>query len=254
NCRGFSIRQHRSSNSRRSLIMRSNWTKSVLVAAAVATLPVSAFASSARVEGLGLQPDYIQDYVNVTTYPSTIVRYQNLVYGDLGVKDVSGGDLSDFNDNNTNPVLLDAGRSMGAYLGNLWSGRLGVWGVQFNENANPLSPAIGSDRMNRNPNEAFTILWGWKGSSLSLGANLDRSFSSNESSNGTTTITLKPFTTGALPSLSANNTRQFINGFNAILGSRHFNTFGVGGGISYNWEAMGRQHTLDASVHYRTSD
>src|SRR5205814_1507162 len=110
NCRGFSIRQHRSSNSRRSLIMRSNWTKSVLVAAAVATLPVSAFASSARVEGLGLQPDYIQDYVNVTTYPSTIVRYQNLVYGDLGVKDVSGGDPSDFNDNNTNPVLLDAGR------------------------------------------------------------------------------------------------------------------------------------------------
>ena len=79
--------------------MRNLFTKSALVAALVTLVPAVALASDARVQSLGLQGDFIQDYTNVYAYPSSIVRYQNLVYGDLGTKDVSGGDLSDFEDN-----------------------------------------------------------------------------------------------------------------------------------------------------------
>src|SRR5438128_12190883 len=107
-------------------------------------LPGFALASSSRVEGLGLQGDYVMDYSNVQTYPSAIVRYQNLVYGDLGVKDVSGGDLSDFENNNPNPRLDNADRSLGLLLGNWWGGRAGAFGVYLQENASALSPALGS--------------------------------------------------------------------------------------------------------------
>ena len=57
------------------------------VAALACVTPGQSSASSARIDGLGLQSDYVQDYVNVWHYPSTIVRYENLVYGDLGIKD-----------------------------------------------------------------------------------------------------------------------------------------------------------------------
>src|SRR5687767_1830687 len=107
------------------------------LAALACFVPAQAFASQARIDGLGLQSDYVQDYVNVVHYPSTIVRYQNLVYGDLGIKDASGGDLSDFEDNEvTNPALENSARSMGTFL-KLWKGMPGVFGVQLNENANP---------------------------------------------------------------------------------------------------------------------
>ena len=69
------------------------------VAALACFTPGPSFASSARIDGLGLQSDYVQDYVNVWHYPSTIVRYENLVSGDLGIKDESGGDLPEFEDN-----------------------------------------------------------------------------------------------------------------------------------------------------------
>src|SRR5215204_4599333 len=79
--------------------MRNLFTKSALVAALVTLVPVAALASQARVQSLGLQGDFIQDYTNIYAYPSSIVRYQNLVYGDLGTKNVDGGDLSEFEDN-----------------------------------------------------------------------------------------------------------------------------------------------------------
>jgi hypothetical protein len=230
--------------------MRSTFTKSALLAALVAAVPASALASTARVEGLGLQPDYIQDYVNVTTYPSTIVRYQNLVYGDLGFKGVSGGDLADFEDNNLNPVLENSARAMGAYLGNLWSGRLGVWGVQMNENATPLSTSFGAPYYNRNRNEAFTVLWGYKFSNLAIGAQINRSFSSIEDE---TTVS-EPYTFSPVGPIvgSATNARQLINEINTALGAVDFNHFGIGGGVSWMWDAMGRQHALDASVQWRS--
>ena len=109
--------------------MRNLFTKSALVAAIVTLVPAAAFASDARVQSLGLQGDYIQDYTNVYAYPSSIVRYQNLVYGNLGNKDVAGGDLPDFQDNAGPNPLNGSGRAMGAYL-NTWKWLPGTWGIQ----------------------------------------------------------------------------------------------------------------------------
>jgi len=167
--------------------------KLLVLALIVVALPQVASASSARVEGLGLQNDYVMDYTNVFVYPSLVGQYQNLVYGDLGRKDVTGGTLSDFQDNNQS-VLSDQDRAMGAILGNLWGGKAGVWSLHFNENASALSPVLGAQYFNRNNNEAFNLIWGYKFQKMSLGINLEKSYSSEELQNGT--IIIRPFTPG----------------------------------------------------------
>src|SRR5262245_31043753 len=144
------------------------------VALLACVLPASAFASSARIDGLGLQSDYVQDYVNIIHYPSTIVRYQNLVYGDLGIKDEDGGDLVEFEDNSADvPNLQNSARAMGAYL-KLWKNMPGVFGIQFNENANAVSPAYGADFWNRSRNEGFNIPWGDDFGNTSIGFQFNR--------------------------------------------------------------------------------
>ena len=86
----------------------------------------------------------MQDYVNIYDYPSSIVRYQNLVYGDWGNKNVTNGDLPQFENNNDIPAgLQNSGRAMGAYL-SICKKLPGTWGVQLNENQNALSPAYGA--------------------------------------------------------------------------------------------------------------
>src|SRR5688572_2636492 len=219
------------------------------VAALACFTPGPSFASSARIDGLGLQSDYVQDYVNVVHYPSTIVRYQNLVYGDLGIKDASGGDLSDFEDNEvTNPALENSARSMGTFL-KLWKGMPGVFGVQLNENANPFSPAYGAEYWNRNRNESFTVLWGQEIGAMAIGFQVNRSNSSAES--GTVSVEPFPYTP---PTVTAplGNTRELINTINAQLGLEPRNSFGFGGGLTFGWDAYGRRHSADVAVQYRT--
>ena len=215
------------------------------VAGLAVLAPVASHASSARVRGTGLQSDYLQDYVNVTVYPSSIVRYSNLVYGDFGVKDVDGGDLPDFQDNNQNSALDNAGRMMGAHV----SGAGSVWGLQLNENHIPLSSAYGADYYNRNPNEAIALLWGHKFGGITAGAMYTRSHSSFEQ--GTTEIQPFPYT-GPGGALVGDNARQIMNNINAGLGSEPRNTDGLLGGVSFDWNMSGRRHTADVSVQYRT--
>ncbi len=221
----------------------------LFVAALACFVPAQALASSARIDGLGLQSDYIQDYVNVIHYPSTIVRYQNLVYGDLGIKDESGGDLSDFQDNGADvPALQNSARSLGAFL-KLWKGMPGVFGVQLNENAGPLSPAYGADYWNRNRNESFNLLWGDDFGGMSAGIQVNSSSSSFES--GTTEIEPSPFGAPSLVSGGANS-REIMNNINASLGSEPRNSFGGGAGVSFGWDSYGRHHTADVAVQYRS--
>ncbi len=215
----------------------------------VGVLPAVAFASQARIDGLGLQPDFVQDYVNVIHYPSTIVKYQNLVYGDLGIKDTDGGDLDEFEDNvGSVPALDNSGRAMGAHL-KLWKSMPGVLGVQFNENATPLSPAYGANYWNRNRNEGIALIWGQDFGGITAGFQFNRTSSraefngdSNEPSGWA------PGTIGALPT----NSRQAMNSINAALGAQPWNTTGYGGGVSFDWDAYGRTHTADIAVQYRT--
>jgi hypothetical protein len=212
-------------------------------------LPAVASASSTRIQSLGMQGDFVMDYSNVHTYPSALVRYQSLVYGDLGVKDVSGGDLSEFNDNNAN-TLSDADRSMGAILGNLWGGKAGVWSVNFHENATPLSPALGAAYFNRNPNEAWDVLWAYKFNKMSLGLEFNRSFSSDdEFSTGGQVV--EPYTSGSFLSGSFSNARQLFNIVASQLGSQDFNTLGIGGGLSFDMGDENSHNWVDLSGEFR---
>src|SRR5215470_14368660 len=205
--------------------------KLLALALLVVALPSVAFASSARIEGLGLQGDYVMDYNNVFTYPSLVTQYQNLVYGDLGTKTVPGGSLNDFENNNQNPRLDDANRAMGAILGNLWGGKIGVWSVNFNENASPISPALGAQYFNRNANEALDLLWGWKMQKTSIGLRLNKSYSSIETNNGTTI--LRPYTGPGSTLSSFNNARQAFNAVASTLGANDWNSLGIGAGASF---------------------
>jgi len=223
--------------------------KLLVLALLVVALPHVASASSARVEGLGLQNDYVMDYTNVFVYPSLVGQYQNLVYGDLGRKDVTGGTLSDFQDNNQSNTN-DANRAMGAILGNLWGGKAGVWSLHFNENATPMSSALGAQYFNRNANEALDLIWGYKFQKMSLGITLNKSYSSEELQNGT--IIIRPFTPGgSVTTVTQFNTRQFYNTIASAVGSQDWNSTCVGAGASFDLGGSDKPTTLDVSGQLR---
>jgi len=225
--------------------------RSLLLAGVVLAglLPAAAFASQARIDALGLQSDYVQDYVNVIHYPSTIVRYQNLVYGDLGIKSTDGGDLSEFEDNADTAFGLDnTGRSMGANL-KLWKSMPGVFGIQLNENATPLSAAYGAGYWNRNRNEGVNLLWGNDFGGITAGFQFNRTSASREEG-GASTEPLPIPPPGPLPDPA--NSRAGMNAINAALGSQPWNTTGFGGGVSFDWDASGRTHTADLAIQYRS--
>jgi len=223
--------------------------KLLALALLVVALPSVAHASAARIEGLGLQGDYVMDYNNVFTYPSLVTQYQNLVYGDLGKKSLPGGSLNDFEDNNQNPRLDDANRAMGAILGNLWGGKIGVWSVNFNENASPISPALGAQYFNRNANEALDLLWGWKMQKTSIGLRLNKTYSSIEANNGTTIA--RPYTGPGSTASSTANARQQFNTRASEFGSDDWNSLGVGAGATFTLGEGDKASMLDVSGELR---
>ncbi len=228
--------------------MRSILTK-IALATLVTVLPQAAHASQARVDALGLQTDYVQDYVNILHYPSTIVRYQHLAYGDLGIKDTDGGDLSEFENNNEFPSDLDnSARSLGAYVSARWLP--GVWGLQLNENYSSLSPAYGAQYYNRNRNEGFTIMWGQQFGGIAVGAQFNNTQSSVTTPTATTAPYPAPGVPGGVPSLD--NARQVMNAINAIAAEdAGRNSTGLGAGVSFGWDAIGRKHTADIGAQLR---
>jgi len=234
--------------------MRNFFAKSVLAAAVLSLAPVVAHASTPRVEGLALQGDYVQDYVNIYNYPASIVRYQNLVYGNWGRKDVSGGDLTDFQDNNETPLaLVNADRGMGAYL-SICKRLPGTWGIQLNENRNSLSSAYGPQYWDRQGNEGLTLLWGDKlGAKSAIGFTVEKSGSRAEDP----TDVIYPFWEQSTPTVSIgspSSARQAINNINQSLGATDGrNSWGIGGGLSTNWSSHGRDHMAELGVHYRNN-
>jgi hypothetical protein len=229
--------------------MRKQYVVRILALALLAcALPSLALASATRVQSLGLQGDYILDNSNVHTYPSAIVRYQNLIYGDLGVKNDEDGndDLSNFENNNENPRLDNADRGLGALLGNIEGGSAGVFGIFLNENVVPLSPALGAQYFNRNANEALNLIWGYRLSSMAIGLEVNYSNSEIEQD----PISISPYTSGVFPSLVVNNARQAFNEAAAILGSTDWNTFGVGGGVSFDF-GEDQANFVDVGAEYR---
>jgi hypothetical protein len=151
------------------------------------TLPVAAFAQTARVEGMALQGDYIKDYTGMYTYLSNITSVGNLVYGELG----------------STAAATPSDRGVGAVLGNLWDGRFGTWGVhlraqtpnfgQGDATSQPGpsdSTGLGRDP-NANRNESFDLMWGKKLGPGSLGLRLNRSYRRDKTVTGGVTTNLQ---------------------------------------------------------------
>jgi hypothetical protein len=215
--------------------------------ALVFTLPGVALASKARVEALGIQPDYVVDRVNTQYYPSALFRHQNLVWAEFGYI----GQDSDLADNNQMPELNAADRSMGVYWGNWWEGRIGVFGVEMNESATPLTTALGGGYINRNPNESLNLLWANQWGGTTLGIKLDRSFSQTKETGGFVE-TIEPYTAGSGGFAGGDNGRQVFNSLMSGLGAMHWNTMGASVGLSFEWEADGNDNVVDLSGAIRT--
>jgi hypothetical protein len=135
-------------------------------------LPTLAMASTARVNAMNVPGDYIKDYTGMFTYMSGVSSVGNLVYAEP-----SGS----------------GNQAMGAVLGNLFEGRLGVWSVNLRRFAPALGQSLNGNSFTTSnffgdPNgngEAFDLMWGHKMGNGNLGLRLNRSFISNELSAGT---------------------------------------------------------------------
>jgi hypothetical protein len=146
----------------------------LLASLVVLAFPVVAVASPARVDGLGIQGDYIKDYTNVYTYLSNICCVGNLVYGELG---------NWYSDSQTED------HAVGAFVSNLWDGRFGTFGIHLREEIGQLGQAdantpIDADwtwDLNENTSHSFDIMWGKKFGTMSLGLRLNRAYAHYES-------------------------------------------------------------------------
>lgn len=144
----------------------------VLASVVLMAFPVVAVASTSRIEGMGIQGDYIKDYTNMYSYLSTLCCVGNLVYGELGNTQVLTD--SDLND-----------RAVGAVMNNKW----GAWGIHMREITAQLGQGdltsstgagFGGSDPNFNASQAFDLMWAKKFSSMSLGLKLNRSYARAE--------------------------------------------------------------------------
>ncbi len=190
------------------------------VAVFMLLLPVVAFASTSRLEGMNLPGDYTCDYTGIYSWPSCITGVGNLAYGELG-NDIpfKGYPVKGWN-------TYD--RAMGAVLPNLWDGRFGVWAIHLREQ----TPAMGQgDNVsgigagnafdpNVNTNQTIDINWGKKFGNNSLGIQFNRSFNSLVDEIPGTTYTFKQnFAANENSGLGAGNLQRNITGFNVGFGS-----------------------------------
>jgi len=119
--------------------------------------PALALASTARLEGLGVIPDFVEDYANMFNYPVSIARYPGLVIGELG-------------------VYAQYDRGFGATMGLGQDDEFGVFGIMLRENSNftPVPNFVGT------PGSQFDVLWGMNLGKASVGIRFDNSSSSFE--------------------------------------------------------------------------
>jgi hypothetical protein len=126
-------------------------------------MPVVAFATTSRLEGMAIANDYSNDFTAVYGWPASITSVGNLVYAELGDND----------------------HAMGAFLPNLWEGRYGTWAIHLRD-ATPVLGTGGTTSSgnpgswgwdpNSNYNQSFDINWGKKFGTNSLGLQFNRSF------------------------------------------------------------------------------
>ncbi|MCX5800506.1 MAG: hypothetical protein NTX17_03885 [Candidatus Eisenbacteria bacterium] len=116
--------------------------------------PVLATASTARLEGLGVIPDFVEDYANMFAYPVSIARYPGVVIGELG-------------------VYGSYDRGFGATMGLGQDYKYGVFGIMLRENSGfaPVPGWTGSY------GSQFDLLWGMNFGRAAFGVRVDNSSS-----------------------------------------------------------------------------
>jgi hypothetical protein len=208
--------------------MSSRWISKLVVLSAfvLMALPVVAFAQTSRLEGMTLQGDYVKDYTNMFTFPSTVVNAGNLAYGELGSTGGVGTVVSD--------------RAMGSVLNNLFDGRFGIWAIHLRQTTPDLGAGDGSsfnaNDPNTNSNEEFDVMWGKKLGTLSLGLRVNRSFWAEEvnAPPAQTTLKFNP-SAGFPPTANSANLARNIMGF--------------GGGVTFE---MNPNATVDVGLLYQS--
>ncbi len=151
--------------------MSSRTVKWLLLASVLLiAFPVVAAASTARVQGMAIQSDYIKDYTNVYTYLSEVSCVGNVVFGEFG---------------NVEGDTYTRDRGVGVILNNLWDGKYGAIALRLSEETAQIgqgdantAPGAGYDSWdpNHNTEHAFDIVWGKKFGSMSLGLQMNRSY------------------------------------------------------------------------------
>ncbi|KPJ61353.1 MAG: hypothetical protein AMJ46_01195 [Latescibacteria bacterium DG_63] len=122
--------------------------------------PALAMGSTARLEGLGVAPAFVEDYANMFTFPVSITRYPAVVVGELG-------------DYWASPSM---DRGFGATMGLGDDAMYGVFGIMLRENSlfAPYPGYLGEE------GSQFDVLWGMNFGTASLGIRFDRANSQLE--------------------------------------------------------------------------
>ena len=201
----------------------------VLTALFLMALPVLAFAQTSRLEGMTLQGDYVKDYTNMYSYPSTVVNTGNLAYGEFG------------NTGGLGTAVFD--RAIGSVLNNLFEGRTGVWAIHLRQTTPDLGrgdvSSPNAPDPNTNNNEEFDIMWGRKMGTMSLGLRFNRSFWASEVSAPGIQTTLKFDPSAGLPPAAADtNARNLAR-----------NIMGFGGGLTFE---LNPNATVDVGLLYQS--
>jgi hypothetical protein len=212
---------------------------------ALSLLPAAGHASKARIKAMQVGNQYTVDRLNVQTFPSALFQNQNLVFGELGFWEI--GSSSDFNDPEESIDLENADRSLGLYLGNLWEGRAGVFGVELNENAYPLTPTMGGEFINRTSNESFALYWANQFSGATVGLELNRTNSNLEHNSPAPTGQAAPASL-FLPappgfSLGSDSWETFASAASQF-GAGPWNSMGFGAGVSMERQTGGGNTNL----------
>jgi len=188
--------------------------KIILFSVLLLMTPALALASTARLEGLGVMPDFIEDYANIFSYPASICRYPAVVVGELGYE--SGW-----------------GKGFGATMGLGQDNAYGVFGIMLRENS-AFAPVPG---IWSNDGSQFDLLWGMNFEKVSFGVRFDNSSSelkwTDEAGDG---MSYSPM--------------FFFYGPGVLL-PNYFNTMGIG--VSATMDVR-EADKVEATFEYRTLD
>lgn len=222
-------------------------------AIAALAAPSTAHASKARAEALTAGSQYYVDRVNVQHFPTALYRNQNMVFGELGVWDNASD--SEFDDQESPSSLEDSDRSLGLYLGNLWEGRAGVFGIELNENGGALSPTHGAEFVNRNSNEAIALFWAQQFSGFTLGLEFNRMFSKIENKEPGSEFSASPYDYDLpfVPNITGgSHSMEFFAIAAEGFGAGPWNSTGFGAGVAFeNQSSSGNTRMFEISAEAR---